>query len=223
MTIEVNGVTLYYEVLGQGDPLLLVHGNGEDHTIFREAAEVLKEHFTCYLVDSRSHGQSTRVPRLSYRDMSRDYLEFIRALGLKNVTFFGFSDGGIIGLQLAAACDCLDTLVVSGANSRPDAVSRKVQLLIRIIHFFRRDDKLRLMLEEPDITAEELHRIQAKTFVLAGEKDLILPEDTRFIAESIPNAEMRILPGETHGSHIVHSTKIAHILLALTGKARASE
>lgn len=219
MTIDVNGVTLFYEVMGQGKPLLLVHGNGEDHTIFQEAAEILKNHFTCYLVDSRSHGQSTRVPRLSYRDMARDYMEFLQALELKEVTFFGFSDGGIIGLQLAAACDLLDTLIVSGANTRPDAVSRKLQFLMKVMYFFRRDDKLRLMLEEPDITAEELGRIRAKTFVLAGEKDLILPEDTRFIAESIPGAVMRILPGETHGSHIVHSTKIAHIIRALTGES----
>lgn len=218
MKINVNGVDLYYEVVGSGDPLLLVHGNGEDHRIFREAAQILQEHFTCYLVDSRSHGQSGKVKPLHYRDMAKDYEEFIRALGLEHVTFFGFSDGGIIGLLMGAECDLLDTIIVSGANTRPDAVDAKTIRIIKLLHFLTRSDLFRLMLEEPDITGEELASIQAKTFVLAGEKDLIRREHTEEIAASIPGAVLRILQGETHGSHIVHSTKIAELILELTGK-----
>ena len=60
MIQHVNGIDLFYEVKGTGDPLLMVHGNSEDHTIFDEAAEVLKDRFTVYLVDSRDHGQSTK-------------------------------------------------------------------------------------------------------------------------------------------------------------------
>lgn len=218
MKIEVNGVWLNYEVMGSGAPLLLVHGNGEDHTIFREAAEVLQAHFTCYLVDSRSHGGSQKVKPLHYRDMAEDYAAFIRALGLERVTFFGFSDGGIIGLLLGAQTELVDTIIVSGANTSPEAVSPKTIRMIRFLHFLTRSDLLRLMLEEPDITREELGSIRAKTFVLAGEKDLIHPEHTRAIAEAIPGAVLRFLPGETHGSHIVHSTKIAQLILELTGK-----
>ena len=91
MKISVNGVELNYEVIGSGDPLIMVHGNSEDHTIFTEAAEVLKDHYTCYLVDTRSHGKSGKVKPLHYKDMAQDYVEFIKALDLKNVTFFGFS------------------------------------------------------------------------------------------------------------------------------------
>lgn len=215
MTIDVNGVTLYYEVMGTGAPLILVHGNGEDHTIFAEAAEILKEHFTCYLVDSRSHGKSSTAAPLHYRDMAKDYAEFIRALELRDVTFFGFSDGGILGLMLGGLSDAVSTIVVSGANTRPDAVKFPASLIIRAVYCFTRDDKFRLMLKEPDITAEELGRIRAKTFVLAGSKDLVKREDTDFIASSVPGAVERILEGETHTSHIVHSTKIAQILLEL--------
>ena len=56
MVIGVNGIQLYYTKTGQGRPLIMVHGNGEDHTIFDEAVGVLKEHFTCYCIDSRGHG-----------------------------------------------------------------------------------------------------------------------------------------------------------------------
>ena len=61
MKVSVNGVEIYYEQTGSGRPLIMVHGNGEDHTIFDKAANVLKDSFTCYLVDSRGHGQSSAV------------------------------------------------------------------------------------------------------------------------------------------------------------------
>ena len=54
MYIGVNGIQLYYEKTGHGRPLIMVHGNSEDHTIFKEAVEVLKEHFTCSDPLSRS-------------------------------------------------------------------------------------------------------------------------------------------------------------------------
>ena len=218
MKISVNGVELNYEVIGSGDPLIMVHGNSEDHTIFTEAAEVLKDHYTCYLVDTRSHGKSGKVKPLHYKDMAQDYVEFIKALELQNVTFFGFSDGGILGLLVAMEGGLVDTLIVSGANTYPGAVEDKTAKIMKIIYFVTRSDKFRLMLTEPDIRAEDLQKIQCKTFVLAGSKDAVKRENTDFIAANIPNSTQMILEGETHTSHIVHNTKIADIILTLTGK-----
>ena len=218
MKISVNGVELNYEVIGSGDPLIMVHGNSEDHTIFTEAAEVLKDHYTCYLVDTRSHGKSGKVKPLHYKDMAQDYVEFIKALELQNVTFFGFSDGGILGLLVAMEGGLIDTLIVSGANTYPGAVEDKTAKIMKIIYFVTRSDKFRLMLTEPDIQAEDLQKIRCKTFVLAGSKDAVKRENTDFIAANIPNATQMILEGETHTSHIVHNTRIADIILELTGK-----
>ena len=218
MKISVNGIDLNYEVIGSGDPLIMVHGNSEDHTIFTEAAELLKDYYTCYLVDTRSHGKSSKVKRLHYQDMAKDYMEFIKALELKNVTFFGFSDGGILGLLIGIESNLIDTLIVSGANTYPGAVSDRMARIMRIIYFITRSDKFRLMLNEPDISAEELQKIQCKTFVLAGSEDAVKRENTDFIAANIPNSTEIILEGETHTSHIVHNTKIANIILELTGK-----
>ena len=53
MFIHVNGVRLFYEKQGTGKPLILLHGNEEDHRIFDEATELLKRHYTVYTVDSR--------------------------------------------------------------------------------------------------------------------------------------------------------------------------
>ena len=218
MKIAVNGVELHYEVIGSGEPLIMVHGNSEDHTIFNEAAQVLKDHYTCYLVDTRSHGKSSKVKRLHYRDMAEDYMEFIKALGLKNVTFFGFSDGGILGLLIGMEGDLIDTLIVSGANTHPGAIADRMAKIMKIIYFVTRSDKFRLMLNEPDIRAEEIQKIRCRTFVLAGSEDAVKRENTDFIAANIPNSTKRILEGETHTSHIVHNRKIADIILELTGK-----
>ena len=98
MTVNVNGVELYVEKTGQGPPLVMVHGNGEDHSIFREAAAVLGACHTCYCPDSRGHGASTPVTELHYADMARDAVALMEALDLRDVTFVGFSDGGIVGL-----------------------------------------------------------------------------------------------------------------------------
>ena len=218
MKISVNGIDLNYEVIGSGDPLIMVHGNSEDHTIFTEAAEVLTDYYTCYLVDTRSHGKSSKVKQLHYHDMAQDYVAFIKALDLKNVTYFGFSDGGILGLLIAMESDLIDTLIVSGANTCPGAVSDRMMKIMKVIWFFTRSDKFRLMLKEPDIRAESLQKIRCKTFVLAGSEDAVKRENTDFIAANVPNSTEMILEGETHTSHIVHSTKIAEIILELTGK-----
>lgn len=212
MIAKVNGVELFYEKTGQGRPLLLVHGNGEDHSIFNEAVSVLREDFCCYAVDSRGHGRSSRVRTLHYEDMAADMVALIEALDLRDVIFYGFSDGGIVGLLAASRCGRITTLITSGANLSPRGVSRKLRLALWVMNRLRPDDKLALMLREPDISDDTLRAIRARTLVLAGSGDLILPEETRHIAAAVPGAQLRILQGEDHGSYIVHSTKIAGLI-----------
>ena len=212
MIAKVNGIDLYYEKAGQGRALVMVHGNGEDHSIFNEAAAELKKEFCVYTVDSRGHGRSSRVPTLHYEDMADDMIAFLEALDLRNVVFYGFSDGGIVGLIAASRCDRIRTLIVSGANLSPKGVRRIVRLSIWGMNKLRPDDKLALMLREPQITDSQLRAIRAETLVLAGSADLILLEETKHIAALIPDAQLQILQGEDHGSYIVHSSKIAEII-----------
>ena len=213
MIAHVNGVDLFYEKTGQGRPLVMVHGNGEDHTIFDEAVEVLRERFTCYCVDSRSHGQSTEAGELHYEDMAEDMIAFMEELDLRNVAFYGFSDGGIVGLLTAPRCDRITTLVVSGANLSHKGGKKYLTYALKVLYLFKKDPKIQLMLQEPNIPEEYVRKITIPTLVLAGSKDLILEQETRRIAAAIPGAELRILDGEGHGSYIVHKNTIAKILL----------
>lgn len=213
MRIKVNGTELYYTSYGSGRPLIMLHGNSEDHTIFSESAEVLKERFAVYLPDSRCHGKSGNTAELHYQDMADDMAAFMEELGLRDVLFYGFSDGGIVGLLAAMKTDRISTLVISGANITPEGVKKPLVLLFRLISLFTKDPKITLMLKEPHITPEQLAGIQAKTLVLAGANDLVKEEETRLIADSVPGAQLRILPGEGHGSYIVHSEKLVKYIV----------
>jgi hypothetical protein len=126
MFITVNGIRLYYEKYGEGRPLVMLHGNGEDCTIFDRAWPILEKRFCCYLVDSRSHGQSEEG-ELHYETMAKDMLYFLDMLDLRDVIFYGFSDGGIVGLttdgRLVYSYEKLvESLAEANGWSREDAV-----------------------------------------------------------------------------------------------------
>ncbi len=217
MWINVNGIKMYYEVHGSGRPLIMVHGNSENHEIFYESRVLLSKHFTVYTVDSRGHGHSTRVEEFHYSDMADDMIAFMDQLDLKDVIFYGFSDGGIIGLLAAMRCDRIGMLITSGANLTPYGVKAPVRLFVKAAYAATKNPKMELMLKEPNISAEELAQIKVPTVVIAGEKDLVLAEETEKIAASVPGATLRIIPGESHGSYIVHKSRIADIIMEETG------
>ena len=183
MFIHVNGVRLFYEKQGTGKPLILLHGNEEDHRIFDEAIELLKKHYTVYAVDSRGHGQSDKVLEYHYLDMAKDIQEMIEQLELKDISLMGSSDGAIIGLLIGSLYPKLENPLI------------------------------RMMLEEPHISNQQLHQIEAKTLLLAGSDDLIKLDHIERISHHIKNCEFRILEGEDHSSYIIHNKKIAKIIL----------
>ena len=223
MLAHVNQMDLFYEVIGEGRPLLMVHGNGEDHTVFYEAAEVLKETFCCYLPDSRGHGQSTPVKEYHYADMADDMIALMEALDLTDVTFYGFSDGGIIGLLAAMKCERITKLIISGANITPKGLRTMAHLRFRIRYFFKKDPLIALMLREPNITDSDLTKIHVPTLVTAGDNDLIKEKETRHIARAVAGAQLRILKGEGHATYVVHSPKIGEIILDYMGCRHTAE
>ena len=216
MYITVNGVRLYYEKTGTGRPLVMVHCNSMDHKIFRRAVRVLSHRFTVYCPDSRDHGKSEKVKTLHYEDMAEDMHAFITALDLHKPVYYGFSDGGIIGLLLASRYpELLSALIVSGASLRPDSTKDLPLRFFRLWSHVDRSDKMRIMLREPDITDEILRAITVPAFVTAGERDVIRESHTRHIAETIPGASLHIFPNVGHTGYIMRSTKIADYILSV--------
>lgn len=214
MLAELEEISMYYEKRGEGAPLIMVHGNSEDHTIFEKAVPLLEKNFTVYLPDLRGHGQSSPVSEYHYTDMAEDIRYFVEHLQLEDVAYYGYSDGGIIGLITASRYpELFSKMIISGANLTPEDLLPVWLERFKRAYEKRKDPRYKMMIEEPHITTEMLHKIMIPTCVLAGENDIVSEEHTRFIAEHIKNSFCRILPGEEHGTYIEGSTKIAELLL----------
>lgn len=213
MYIEVNGVTLYYKVSGSGPAILLVHGNGEDHSIFNETAELLSEDYTVYALDSRDHGKSSRVKMLGYEVMAEDVAEFVRKLKLEKPCYCGFSDGGIIGILAAVRYpEVFSKMVFCGANAYPQGLKWHWLKFFALQDAINHDPKLLMILREPHITVKELESIPVPVLILAGERDMVRESHTRYLASKIKGSCLKILPGEGHGSYIVHSRKLYYFM-----------
>lgn len=213
MTVRVNKIDLYYEKTGTGPPLILLHGNGESHRLFRKAAPLFAGNYTVYAIDSRGHGKSTRVKPLHYADMAEDAARFIDKLDLEAPCLYGFSDGGIVGLLLAVAHpDMLSKLAVSGANLSPAGLTGGMLRTTRAMYALTRGARWKLMLDEPNIPERLLSHIDIPTLVLAGGRDIVREEHTRAIAGAIPGARLCILPGEDHGSYVENHQKLYGLL-----------
>ena len=120
MEFQTAQGSLYYEVTGQGRPLILLHGNGEDHSIFDKAVPLLSQHFQVFAIDTRGHGQSFPVQEYHYQDMTEDIRQFIHGLLLEKPVICGFSDGGILALLLASQQpEMLGGIVACGINTKP--------------------------------------------------------------------------------------------------------
>jgi len=213
MKISVNGIELFYKKSGQGYPIILLHGSGQDHRIFNTMTKKLSGNYTVYAIDSRDHGQSSKVESLDYRSKMEDVAEFIRKLDIDKPILFGFSDGGIIGLLLAIKHPkMLCTLIISGANTNPDGIKKSFFTLMKLGHLLTGSKRLNLMMTQPNITKDELNAIVTPTLVLAGRHDIIKDDHTRYIAANIPGSELQILKGEGHSSYVTDSSKLFEII-----------
>ena len=213
-TIEVNGVSLFYAAEGVGKPVILLHGNGGSHndleTTHRELAQA---GYMVYALDSRGQGANKPLPEYHYKDMAADVYEFIKLKGLEKPAVFGFSDGGIIALQLEVMYPgTLGAIVTGGAN-----IFVKDALIPSFAEGFLAQpstEPLVIMLQtEPSMTVEDMKGIGCPSLIMSGEHDLISQEHTLLIGESIPSGRPVIIPGEDHGSYICNSPKLAPLIL----------
>lgn len=117
--------TLYYQVGGKGDALLLLHGNGESSDIFAQQFPFFTKHFRVIALDTRGHGKSDLgVERLTFKQIATDILALLDKERIQRIHVLGFSDGGNLGLYLAAHHpDRIASLVAMGANYEADGLT----------------------------------------------------------------------------------------------------
>lgn len=205
---NVNGIKVYYEVYGKGEPVVLLHGNSQAIIVFTYLIPELSKKYKVIAVDTRLQGKSgDDGKRLTYELFAEDVKALLDHLKLKKVNLFGWSDGGNTGLILASKYpDRFKTLMTMGANLQPDTNAVKPfileQLKTQIAKLQPEATVNRrlwtLCLEEPHISPEQLKAIKCPTLVMAGDDDMIKDEHTRFIAATIPKGELLIFEKATH-------------------------
>jgi len=213
---ENDGIRISYlkEYRSNGVPIILLHGNGEDSSLYSDLIGMLSDDgFSVYAVDSRGHGMSDDTDRLRYEDMADDVIHVIRHEKLERPILFGFSDGGITGLLLAIKYPgALSRLIVAGINLSPDGVTWGARLLMRLIFTFKRSDKLRLMLTQPDIGPEQLRKIDVPTVVFHAERDVVKLLHSEMVVSNVRNGKLIRLKDETHCSYVNDNAKLYGLL-----------
>src|ERR687890_320865 len=150
--IEANGLRIYYEVHGEGEPLLLIHGGTATSQSWASHLPAFTEHFQVFAPDSRGHGRTDDpMGELSYRVMADDVTALIGALGLQRPLVLGYSDGGQIALELGMRYPGLArALVLGGAQfSFSEAYLKDARALLGIAEDEEVDPEM-LEREQPD-------------------------------------------------------------------------
>lgn len=195
---------------GQGEPLLLLHGNGENCGYFKGQIDEFAKYYHVFAIDTRGHGQTPRGDMPFTISQFADDLDlFMKSKEIKKAHILGFSDGGNIALAFALKYpEKVDRLILNGANINPGGVKRSVQIPIEIGYRIakrssaksekakRNAEMLGLMVNEPNISPEELSAITAKTLVIAGTNDMIKTSHTRLITENIPKSSLVFIKGD---------------------------
>ena len=207
----------FYIEKGQGDPIILLHGNGEDSSYFTGQIDVFSGQYRVYALDTRGHGKTPRGEApFTIRQFADDLKGFMDEHKIMKAHILGFSDGANIAMIFAMRYpEYVDKLILNGGNLNTGGVKRTTQIPIEIGYKIagrfanksadakKNAELLGLMVNDPNIEIAELAAIKAKTLVIAGTKDMIKESHTRLIANSIPNAGLVLM----EGTHFISNKK----------------
>jgi pimeloyl-ACP methyl ester carboxylesterase len=213
---------MYYELHGDGPPLLLLHGGSG--SIPEKWIPFFTPLFRVMAPEQMGHGRTADVidRPFHYHDMAEDTLELMRQLGIESTVVVGYSDGGIIGLDMAIHHpERVIKLAVTGANARFEGYTTENQEFARSFdpvsqpvsekyaelspdgaeHWPVVLGRLKPMwAAEPSFTNEELQRIGAPTLLVIGDRDIVTPEHAVEMFRTIPEAQLCVVPNAAHGT-----------------------
>lgn len=203
-------IQLHYIEQGQGQPLILLHGNGESCDYFEHQIAYFSNNYRVIALDTRGHGKSPRGEKpFTIAQFAEDLHGFMNEKGIEKAILLGFSDGGNIALSFVLKYpERVEKLIVNGANLFPSGVKPLYQWPIEIGYriaksFSKKSEQakqnaelLGLMVNEPHIDPKELARLTMPVLVIAGTKDMIKESHTRLIYKSLPNAQLNIIEGD---------------------------
>jgi pimeloyl-ACP methyl ester carboxylesterase len=219
----VNGIKIWYATFGKGDPVILLHGGLANANYWGHQVPVLAERYRVIVMDSRGHGRSTRDERpYGYELMASDVVGLMDFLKIPKAAVVGWSDGAILGLEMAIRHPArLTKLFAFAANSNPSAV-KDVDKSPVFTAFIARAAKEyealsatpgeyksfveqigRMWATQPNYTAVQLQGILTPTWIVDGDHDeAIKRENIEYMAAEIPGAGLLIQPEVSHFSFL---------------------
>ena len=239
----VNGIKIWYASFGQGDPVILLHGGLANSNYWGEQVRALMPRYRVIVMDSRGHGRSSRDERpFGYDLMAEDVVGLMDFLKVPKAALVGWSDGAIIGLDIAMKHpERLTRLFAFAANSDPSGVADIGSSPVFNAYIARAEkeyealsptpkdykpflDQIGKMWEtQPNWTAVDLKKIAVPTWIVDADHDeAIKRENTEFMAANIPGAGLLIQPKVSHFSFIQDPAQfdadLLHFLEHVTGK-----
>ncbi|MBV8120626.1 MAG: alpha/beta hydrolase [Alphaproteobacteria bacterium] len=233
----VNGIKIWYAVFGSGLPVVMLHGGLANSNYWGNQVRALTRHYQVIVMDSRGHGRSTRNGQpYGYELMASDVIGLMDYLKIRKVAIVGWSDGAILGLEIAIDHpERLTKLFAFAANSDPSGVQDIARSAVFNAYIARAATEYRQISPTPDqyptfleqigkmwgtqphITVEQLHRITTPTWIVDGDHDeAIKRENTEFMASQIPNSGLLLQPQVSHFSFLQDpmqfNTDVLHFL-----------
>ncbi|MBL7046057.1 MAG: alpha/beta hydrolase [Candidatus Marinimicrobia bacterium] len=215
--INVNGIRMYYEEYGEGEPLFLIHPNGGSISSMGNQIDHFRSNYYVITADSRGHGKSElNTDSLTYDQIAEDWAELANQLNIDSLYVIGWSDGGIVGLLMGINYpDKVKKIVTMGSNLRPDSTALYPWAINSFKHMVEevetkikenempqdlmlRKQQLDLLIYQPSISKSDLSKIKVPVLIIAGDKDVVREEHSIEIYQNIPKALLCIMPGETH-------------------------
>lgn len=216
----VNGIRIWYAEFGRGEPVILLHGGLANANYWGNQVPALAKIYHVIVMDSRGHGRSTRDDRpFGYDLMASDVIGLMQFLKIDKAAIVGWSDGAILGLDIAIHHpERLTKLFAFAANSDPSGVKDIKSPVFAA--FIARAEKeyaelsptpteyqsflaqiTKMWAMQPNFTAAELQRITVPTWIVDADHDeAIKRENTEFMAQEIPGSGLLIQPGVSHFS-----------------------
>ncbi|MFK4510155.1 alpha/beta hydrolase [Bradyrhizobium daqingense] len=219
----INGVKIWYAVFGRGQPVLLLHGGLANANYWGHQVRALQRHYQVIVMESRGHGRSSRNQEpYSYDLMASDVIGLLDHLKISKAAIVGWSDGAIIGLDIAMKHpERVSRLFAFAANSDPSGVADIATsdvfnaYIARAGEEYKRlsptpteyksfvADITKMWESQPKWTASDLATIKVPTWIVDGDHDeAIKRENTEFMAANIPAAGLLIQPEVSHFSFL---------------------
>ena len=225
-TAAVNGIRIWYATFGHGEPVILLHGGLANANYWGNLVRALDGRYQVIVMDSRGHGRSTRdATPYGYDLMASDVIGLMDFLKVRKAAVVGWSDGAIIGLDIAMKYpERLTKLFAFAANSDPSGVADIAHSPVFNAFIARAEAEYgklsptpndyksflaqieKMWESQPNWTADQLHVIAVPTWIVDGDHDeAIKRENTEFMAAQIPGSGLLLQPEASHFSFLQDS------------------